>query len=906
MAFPDDPVDLLVELDLVGDWSDPEDITTYVQRRDDLTITRGKSAEGTVADPSTLTLTLNNRDGRFSPRNPTGAYFGKLGRNTPIRVSVVEGEVRATSSDPTGGVYFCNDSTGTSITGDIDIRIDLARSWRNAASQRLAVKWADPSQRSWFFQLDDTGKLHLFWSSTGSNLLGAVSTVPVPFPVAGRKAVRVTLDVNNGASGNTTTFYTADTIAGPWTQLGDPVVQSGTTSIFDSTSGNAVTIHDAEVYAFEVRSGIGGTVKASPDFTAQAEGDVTFTDAQGNSWTSLQASVSCTARRFRFYGEVSSWPVKWDSSGQDVYVQVTAAGVLRRLGQASTALRSALYRGVTTDSDVVAYWPAEDGKDAASIGPGLDHRPMTVTGTPSFASFDGFASSAPLPVLAGSAWAGQVPAYTSTSQMQVRFLMAVPDSGEANGAVIARVFCSGTARRFDLVYGSTFSGTLALKVYGIDGTLAYDSGAVNYAVNGKLVQLSIEAVQDVLDVDVRFSALNVESTAAGYTSTTITPATVGVVQRVAINPNGTLTDTAVGHIYAQSAQSDIFDLLDQLRAWTGEAAGVRFARLCAEEGFAVDMVGYEHDTSTMGPQLPGTLLELLRECADADQGLLYEPRTMLGLSYRTRVSLHNQSAALSLDYASQHLTELDPVDDDQAVRNDVTVARASASSYRTTLDEGALSTQDPPNGVGRYTDSLTVNVETDGLLPDLAGWRLHLGTVDEPRYPAIGVQLERAPFVASAALTSDVVDTDVGDQLTLTGLPAWLPPDDVDQLVRGYTETLSNFSHAVTFVGEPASPWQVGIYDDPGTRYTSDGSTLAAAVTSSATSLSIATPAGPLWGHGDGDFDIAIGGEVMTVTAVSGTSSPQTFTVTRAVNGVSKAQAAGQVVELAPPMTYAI
>jgi hypothetical protein len=44
-----------------------------------------------------------------------------------------------------------------------------------------------------------------------------------------------------------------------------------------------------------------------------------------------------------------------------------------------------------------------------------------------------------------------------------------------------------------------------------------------------------------------------------------------------------------------------------------------------------------------------------------------------------------------------------------------------------------------------------------------------------------------------------------------------------------------------------------------------------------------------------------IGGERMTVTAVTGSSSPQTLTVTRSVNGVVKSHATGVPVVLADP-----
>ncbi len=59
----------------------------------------------------------------------------------------------------------------------------------------------------------------------------------------------------------------------------------------------------------------------------------------------------------------------------------------------------------------------------------------------------------------------------------------------------------------------------------------------------------------------------------------------------------------------------------------------------------------------------------------------------------------------------------------------------------------------------------------------------------------------------------------------------------------------------------------------------------------------------PLWTTtaGDWPFDIEVGGERMTVTAVTGTSSPQTFTVTRSVNSVVKSQYAGTDVRLFQP-----
>jgi hypothetical protein len=68
--------------------------------------------------------------------------------------------------------------------------------------------------------------------------------------------------------------------------------------------------------------------------------------------------------------------------------------------------------------------------------------------------------------------------------------------------------------------------------------------------------------------------------------------------------------------------------------------------------------------------------------------------------------------------------------------------------------------------------------------------------------------------------------------------------------------------------------------------------------------MSVATASGPLWSHADGDYPVRVAGEVMTVTAVTGTTSPQMFTVTRAINTVAKQHLAGEAVELDLPAVY--
>ena len=73
-----------VEILLGSTWTD---ISAYVYYRAKIKITRGKPNETGNVSPQSCTLQLNNRDGRFSPRNPNGPYYGLIGRNTQIRVA---------------------------------------------------------------------------------------------------------------------------------------------------------------------------------------------------------------------------------------------------------------------------------------------------------------------------------------------------------------------------------------------------------------------------------------------------------------------------------------------------------------------------------------------------------------------------------------------------------------------------------------------------------------------------------------------------------------------------------------------------------------------------------------------------------------------------------------------------
>ncbi len=909
-----------IEADLyLGAWTP---VSTYVYERAPVQVTRGRPNESSQITSAQCTATLNNRDGRFTVNNPVGAYYGSIGRNTPFRVSVLQSVTGGTTylrmEDDNVSNASCPDAAGLNITGSLDIRADIQPS--GYGGMLIAAKWAATgNERSWALYVQPGGQLKLRWSPDGTdtNSLAGQSALPLPL---GRLAVRATMDATTG----NVTLYTGPaggTDGSAWTQLGPVISGAGATSVYAGTAGLTVGYNasfytdfyqagipyafelnlkyagmNGAVYDFEVRSGIAGTVVAHPEFSSQTAGATSWADPQSNTWT-VSGTAEISGRDYRFHGEMSSWPKAADPSAKDVYSQATASGVTRRLQQGQSPLQSAMYRGMTRltgDLAPVAYWPCEDASGASRFASATGGPPLTFTGSPQIASSTVFACSAALPVLNGSTWTGIIPqpqSVTWTANV-LRYLMYLP-SGETSGAVISRMYTTGVIAWSDLVLDS--GGGLTWNEYNSAGTLLASNGPYAYGVTGQLLRVSVELKNSGTEVNDAVATLTAGAAGALDESVTLTATQVGAVTKVVFNPNGTLKNTAIGHVSVQAAWDSLFDLAGPLDAWSGEPAAYRVMRLCGEEGVNARCYGHPPLSAAMGNQTQQTLMDLLQECETTDQGMLYEPRTVLGLGYRTCTSLYNQVPATTLVFSSQELAAaFAGTEDDQLTLNDVTMTAADGSSSRQVLETGTMSVLAPPDGVGRVDTSITVNPESDGQLDSLANWKLWTATYAGDRYPVIPVEMARPETPLSAP------GPDIGDMVQVTGTPSWLEPGPINQLQAGTSETLTPFTWGIGVNAIPETPYEVAV---AGVAHAdTDGSQLASSYSSSATSLSVEQSAGStsLWTTSGGDFpfSILVGGEEMTVTNITGSSSPQTFTVTRSVNGVVKAQAAGAAVVL--------
>ncbi|MFF9199955.1 hypothetical protein ACF09L_32590 [Streptomyces sp. NPDC014779] len=880
MAFPDTPLGARVELGIGGVWTD---VTADTYLRDPISIAHGIPNQASIADPSRCSLTFNNKLGKYSPRNPRSPYFGKIGRNTPLCVSVKGNESYLALDGTPTGTASTPDHASLAVT-DLDARVETEIDWYGTdLNQTLLGQWGADGNRGWMLRIT-LGTLTLFWTTNGTVATQFFADFPLP-ALPRRAALRFTLDVNNGAGGYDVAAYWAPSLDGPWTLFGS-ATGTGGTAIFNSTSPleiaptqpGTVPLRAPFIgrgYRAEVRSGIGGPVVAAPDFRVVPAGTTSFTDATGKTWT-LSGTAEISDREYRFVGDVSAWPNRWNTSGKDVWVPVEGAGVLRRLNQGTKALDSTLRRRIPSGNPL-AYWPLEEGTNATRAPASAPGVAAAVVSGLDWATDDTLAGSAPLPKLKNPASlrAGIPPSAASGWQVEcVYFLPTMP----AAQTEILRVDVAGSVMRTAIVYAST-SGIRIEARNADDAQIAafvYTNPPAIADFTGIWNRLAIYTSDDGGGTT-RLSAAWLDISNSGWwTAATTFTGAMGTATQVSGNWGANTEGMTIGHLSAFDTPGNgilpgvtIYESADD--GFDGEQANARMLRLASEEAatVALSIVKGGDSTEALGPQRPAALLELLRAAAETDGGILAEALDKSALVYRDRQTLYNQTPALTLDYTAggEVGPPLEPTEDDQRTRNDITVTRAGGSFGRAVQEEGPLSIKAPPLGVGVYDEQVTLSLHSDEQAEPIAWWRLHLATWDEARYPSVRLMLHKAPHLIPSFLKLRV-----GDRIQILNPPDWLPPGPIDLIVQGWNEVLGLYTWDVVLTCAPAGPWTVGVLDDPEQgRVDTEGSVTAAAVGAADTRIPIAAIDGP-WTQDPADFPfgLIVGGEEVTATAITG------------------------------------
>lgn len=932
-----------------GDWAN---ISDRIYDRSEISITRGLQNEDGTAGPGSMSLSLKNDDGLFAVRNPESPLFNLLGRNAPLRLTYGRGKygmVLGQRLGFTNGRAQCPDTAGLS-SGDLDIRFDmelLPRSdgvvsgWTSGLHDIASHLDFTVNNLDWSLMLIN-GVLRFRWFPTGTTPgLSADCTVPFTTGSFDRRSIRVTLQLSTGQ----VVFYTATSVAGPWTIRGSAVTL-GATSRFNSAAPLRIgaasqqgaypyivgTTDPCVHYKSEIRQGINGTVVASPDFTsrpldAEPFSSSAFTDAQGNGWI---FSGSSDASRiwygdidYRHTGEIASLPNRFSVGLHDKWVPVTSNGVLRRYGQGKAPTSSGL-RDFTLahPNQLAAYYPlsGEEGTIySVNISPGFYYLKTQFYAV----GVSGIAPVFKYGVDMGSSTVGTGLEINATG---ISYMHGEVGSGLQNAA-------------FDFVFQSSGLGVLTAQIqdYSLnlwavtlntstdDGTAQVtftdpSSGPVGFAVTAALPELQDGAIHHcrlqitTTGPDSAYKLfIDGVQVASGNNPGYIWRGTSVFRLFYSRYVNQTYVNVAHLTLWHDAVAANIptaADVTDAVFGYAGDTAADRMSRVAADGGIPITIIGDPATTMPMGVLNNEPRLAQIRDAETADMGILHEARDSVSLLYRTRRSMVGQAPDLVLEFDGGHIMQpFEPLDDDQQTRNDVTANRRGGGSAEIIRQTGRLSVLDPPLGVGLYDDEVTVNVQTDGLLPGVAAWLVNLGTLDKARYPAVSVEL--AADEVDPTLTAAVYAADVGDALRITGASGIGEYDDMDLIIVGYQETIGQVTgdgkrkSLFTFVCRPGDLYKAATYST--SRYDTGGSTLVTGVSATATSLSIATVAGQaVWSTTAEPYDLWMDGERITVTAMTGATSPQTATVVRSVNGVVKAQKAGATVRLFDTPRYTL
>jgi hypothetical protein len=910
-----------------GDWN-----SAPAYARDTITHTWGQKDEGGGITPSSCTGTLDNRDGRYLPDDARSSLYGLIGRNTPARVAIPPAFTTGTLTDTSDTFTRTSvDTWGTSTSGDtwttrsVNGTI-LASDYQVAAGVgTMSVPAANALRMNYFASLmvtDFSAAVTMKApQATGAELeIGGITFHGDASSPGTYAMVRVTAQTSNAVQISLRSKATATTI---------------------STVTVAGLTHTGTGQPLRVRVMVLGTrVLARVWIAANTEPTTWDLDVEN----SLEAPEPgfLGVRVFRASGNSNTSPVvftldNWESTSYvpvcqgavtswkpdralktDAWTAIEISGPAQRVN-ADKGVRSALTRtlsapNVTGAPD--AWWPMEF-QDLRAKVPGtgaVNTNVLAIEQTRFMGAF--FTADPPGPItqytgpelegtsslvdLAAGASLKATPPYDRTA---TGYTIEWTVQGKATGDDPTLGF---QMLRLDFDNGTTITGvgaSTAIEIGAAAGDDAYlriesfaggtGTGHTGVPVyNDRVREYRMTIQQSGADV-IAFLAVDGEI----LTSVTRTNETMGTLRYIWMNyPSG---------------EGDSVPRYGQLRVWNsltgftfsnagvgyrGETAADRFTRVCEEVGIVPSVVG--DDTDPMGPQLPGTLANILEEIAFTDAGMIYDARGWYGLEFRTGRSLYNQTPVLELTYGEDVAPPLSPVTDDLGLTNSVTANRPNGITVVAQQTSGPNNINDPfddPDGAGLVPTTLDANPETDADLYDVATWALALGTWKGSRYRNITVDLTARPqhFLAAMSIRP-------GDLITVEDLEA----DLVELIVVGGVNAIANNNHRATFNCRPAGPFRIGQVETSGyDRIGSSTSSLAAQfIAGTNTSMSVAVT-GALWSTTAPPFHIKVGGVVFNVTAISGASSPQTFTVdVTPVNGVTRTIAAGAAVDVYPPI----
>lgn len=728
-----------------------------------VTINRGASDELAEIQTGTCTLLLDNFDGALSPGVATSPYYPNVRKGTPLRVRVRTGEKNWI---PNPGF-----ETGTehwSPSGSQTIIQSVVRAHDGAASMRIS--WTAVSSQSVRVTMNNL---------TPGATYTASAWVWVP---AGAQAIRV---------------KSADTATGADIQL-----------------GALSTVNDAwqQITVTWTATAASQQLRISPNGTPAAGQQVWVDSVQVEDGASVTAFDPEPIRfHDRFWGAVNDWPTKW--RGLHATAMITCSDLFATLAR-QPQLRSILDEEIFNDGPI-AYYPLTEESGATSAGDlsGVTAGPLGIIQQGITGGVLDF-SAGPGPAATGE----QYPLFTPVSATQGKYLAA--DLGAEYERLSAGQFncvegwftsSTGSGRVIlalesvdqekQLVFSLSAGGVLQIEHTQSGGTLIVTASTSGNLADGRQHHFVYDEWSTNLWVD------------GGTPFTTFVDLmydlrllTVGAYHNGRLW-SGTVSSIALYTTVGPRGPDLINHYTAGMTAFAGEGADTRIARLARYAGVnSLTVFGSIHDPVAGQGAGGSTALSMMQAAATTDGGKLYAERDWIGLAYQGRDVRYNpdpSSETFTVAYADLETADVEVSNDDQKMANIVTATRPNGARQRV-IDQASIDLYGPRD------DGETTFLKTnDNAVLDAANWLVSRYADPPPEVREVPVEAYTLPQYA------DILDGDISEYFSITGMPPEAPATDMRLTIEGYTETIKQGSHLIKFRTSLSATDSVWVLNDP-------------------------------------------------------------------------------------------
>lgn len=731
-TMPDDPAPAWVDL------TSRLDLSAGVSR------TYGAGDEFAVVQPSTCSVSVDNKDGALTAGNVSSAFY------PDVRV---QRRMRLSYRDPSA-------NSGNRLSAeDASFEGGTVGSWVGVGSPVLTNSAAHP-------KVGTKGLL-------------------VSFATAGFSSARLSLS-------GLTIGRTYAVSAWVWVPTGSPnvtlLIDAGPIGSIASTKNALVQLSGSFVATASLHflhlSAVGGSTS----------GQTMYVDAvQVDEGSSIVGAFTTAAPpvTFLFSGHVEEWPTEWP--GGQLYSQatITATDRLARIGL-RRQMRSVIEEAVLQDSPLAYYALGEpEGSTLAGDSSGVvGASTLSVAqygsgGTVEFGTATGPPTDGlPAPTFTPSGLNGKYLTGTfggvggygfSFVSLRANFLTST-----AARATVARIFDAyGTYLQLEVtaagkLRASSYQSFVAADEFSLTSAATVSNGNSHDAV----VTLSLSG--GTVTVNLFLDGANVGST---------TYSTAALTRYDRLNVGGhaggnVLTGTA-SHVAVFSSALTLAQVGVQFTAtstgFEGERSDQRIARYATWAGIPATETALDVGSSTSVAFTDTTglsILQAMQDVAQTEGGRLFVNGAGVLVFHARSRRYSNQAAVASISAEMLSGSEKFSLST-QGLVNDVTGARPTGPQVRAFNDESI-------DEFGVFNQSLTLLVTSDSEVADAVNWRVSTGAEPKVRLPQGTFDLYTDAPTASA-----VRPVELGDRISITGLPSQAPASSMDFVVEGYTEQIN-------------------------------------------------------------------------------------------------------------------